>query len=167
MKHFFIVFLIATVTNAQNYPSTNSTGSIRWFHHPQDSVKFQNCFYQIISNSAGVTWQQAKEDCEYRDGHLVVIINRAQYEFVKELVNGVKVGSMYKSFWIGLVRESPKRFMWVTGRAPVYKAWLPNEPNNTHGVENCVAVMSTKVGYGWNDVSGESKLNYYVCQWDE
>lgn len=35
-----------------------------------------------------------------------------------------------------------ERFIWLDGAQWNYADWLPGEPNNTAGVENCVELLS-------------------------
>ncbi|XP_026768835.1 lectin [Pangasianodon hypophthalmus] len=64
--------------------------------------------------------------------------------------------------WIGGLRYlDTGRFIWLDGAQWNYADWLPGEPNNTAGVENCVELLSNSK---FNDMPCWD-LRAYICSY--
>ena len=76
------------------------------------------------SNSAA-DWGYAKSDCEAKGGHLVVINDEAENDFVKSAINPAS-----GSIWTGLnTVYSPNVFNWINNDPVNYTNWQAGEPN--------------------------------------
>lgn len=145
-----------------------------------DSV-FQNHSYQIFDES--MTWEQAKEACAEKGGHLVTITSEEEQKFVEGLLDS----GMKKQYWIG-AETTDGTPVWITGEAFDYSNWDSNEPNShtrSDGEkEQYVHIYNTPnpaVGssrrFAWNDMyidntyPGEED-NFsassigYICEWE-
>jgi hypothetical protein len=140
------------------------------------AVEYGGHSYKVYEN--GLDWNSAESYCENLGGHLVVISNGAEQNFVESLIsNGSRNG-----YWIGAYREDDSSdYYWVDGTNvnDGYNNWGDTQPD--FGSEN--AVMMYKYpnpntagnGFGkWNDLdsNGENANTYpkskmgFVCEWD-
>jgi hypothetical protein len=108
--------------------------------------------YEI--NNQTMTWTEAKQYCEGLGGYLATITNQAEQTFIENLVssNGNK-----KAYWLGGYGDTNDKFAWITNEPMSFTNWAPNEPNNTYGVQNKMAMV--RIPYGNNGVQ--------LGQWDD
>lgn len=100
-------------------------------------------------------WHMAKKYAEENGGHLVVIDNQAENEWL------VKTFGSNTEYWIGLTDEVTEgQWVWVDGTKAAYFNWGGSEPdnyrNNQHyGIINAKAPHLNQTADGkWNDVPG-------------
>ena len=65
-------------------------------------------------------------------------------------------------YWVGAADSINEReWIWMTSKTPMaYKDWLPGQPTNSGGNENCMMINYS--GH-WNDAPCKSPYNY-VCE---
>jgi hypothetical protein len=106
--------------------------SSRIFTHPTTGKRY------TVSQIG--TWEEAQAQAEAMGGHLVIINNRDEQEwlvrtFYSEDSSGYLAGRFQSSpfaFWIGLTDRSVEgTFRWVDGSPLTYHNFAPGEPNNT------------------------------------
>merc|ERR1712117_28296 len=120
------------------------------------SSKAQNCcpegFFLVgnkcyIASVDHMNWSQAQEFCWSKGGYL------AEFESLEEeqqidpfLTNGIK-------YWIGLTDVSQEgTWKWSEShKETVYTNWLPNQPDNDGGIENCACKSFGTMDHRWND----------------
>ncbi len=109
--------------------------------------------YHLINNS--LNWYEAQRFCRIKYSDLATVNNM---DDKNKLVN--KLGSHVTYSWIGLLRQSTRRWMWSDGSGVAYfTMWSDSEPNNVAGGEYCVEMSETG---RWNDIPcGEEKA--FVC----
>lgn len=92
----------------------------------------------------GITrkFKDAQGTCRHLYGELASIMSVQEEEQVKTLCAKWNLGNC----WIGYKRPWSH---WEDGRRPTYLHWLPGEPNNYGGNENCAEL---KYSGQWNDV---------------
>ena len=71
-------------------------------------------------------------------------------------------------FWIGLNDiKKENKFVWSDGTTSTYRKWIPPEPNNHNGNEDCVELAKTgwpvHTKVIWNDVAC-SKSMAFICK---
>ncbi|KAL7881588.1 hypothetical protein AOLI_G00084360 [Acnodon oligacanthus] len=77
---------------------------------------------------------------QFPDGHLASVTSSYIHQHMMVLMD--KNGGRRRT-WIGGLRYlDTERFIWLDGTRWGYADWLPGEPNNTAGVENCVELLS-------------------------
>ncbi|XP_052890718.1 pulmonary surfactant-associated protein D-like [Anopheles moucheti] len=88
-----------------------------------------------------VDFFRAVQACRIMGGHLASIESADENT---RLHNAIKaaVGTMTSQWWIGgMDYGNEGTFVWYSLNKPiVYKNYLPNEPNNFKGVENCLII---------------------------
>lgn len=124
--------------------------------HRAGAVAFNGHEYLVVAGLTG--WDQARQDCELRGGHLATIGSAAEQAAVRGLSGG--------ELWIGLSEQgggAGADWRWVTGEPLAYTAWIPGEPNNTF---EAFALMADSPAGLWNNVSlNESAA--YVCEFSD
>lgn len=100
-------------------------------------------------------WHLAEKYAEQNGGHLVVIDNETENEWIVKTFGG------NTEYWIGLTDEATEgAWIWVDGKKAEYFNWGGSEPdnyrNNQHyGIINAKAPHLNQTADGkWNDVPG-------------
>ena len=104
----------------------------------------------------GRKWRDAKNYCKISKRGILATIHSAG-ENNKVSRECAKMGRKWHC-WIGLRRPFQK---WIDGSNVDYTAWMPGEPNNWGGNEDCTEVYSER--FKWNDLKcGHGRA--FVCQ---
>jgi len=93
-----------------------------------------------------MNWFQAQEFCWGQNGFLAEVKTRDQQSSLYFLPSEL-------NFWIGLNDiENEGKFVWAEGHEEMnFSNWIPGQPNNSGGEEDCVH-MAGSLDYGkWND----------------
>ena len=111
-----------------------------------------------------VDWQTAKKICEAKGGHLTVIDNADENNFV---LSGIKKTSK-ENAWIG-VTDIAQENVWkdVKGNPVQYSNWAENQPDNWLGIEDYVHLRKDGT---WNDCRGFVPMHDsygFVCEFDD
>ena len=122
-----------------------------WIRHGE------SCYY--IDDTPTQHFSTAREACQSRGADLPIIKSTDENEFIVDLIfkqDTVTLGGA----WIGIQRDpGDHKLYWIDG-TPVdggYTAWIPGDPNNVGGKQNCVQILG-ELGAGleeyrakWND----------------
>lgn len=110
-----------------------------------------SCYYRSLKP---IPWKSAKEECEKKSAHLVIINGEDEMEYLLGF-------SEEQSLWVGLKKEKPEEWKWLDRTShDMTKFWQKNEPNNNGGNEDCAQL---RAGNGLNDVSCDTKIPY-ICE---
>ena len=97
-----------------------------------------NGHYETTSS---MSYPNARDECFSRGGHLVVINNAAENDYID---------SNYGNMWLGYnSRNDEKTFTWL------FNGWGSGEPNDANG-ENCAETTSDN---NWNDIGCSDSSN--------
>lgn len=146
---------------------------------PVDAEPPPQCAPGHVLSRARLSWQDAEDECEDMDMHLVVINDQAEHAAVVALLNQQAPGN--EQAWIGFTDLAcgNNQFIAVTGEVvdiPAAAAsgwgWADSEPSNgghgnnsDDGAENCV-VLRENGSSDWND-EGCSITHAFVCECDD
>lgn len=87
------------------------------------------------------SWSASERQAKKLGGHLVTIDDRQENEWVCRIFS--TYGNRPRNLWTGLADARSEGSMeWVSGQKSNYTNWVPGEPNNASGVEDCVAIWS-------------------------
>ncbi len=105
-----------------------------------------------------VTWNTAFNVCEGMDGHLVVMDDQAENDFV------VNTGQAFLgSFWIGLSdRDQEGDWVWIDGSDFGFDDFGPGEPDDANGQSDCVGIYDQ--GWQWVDLPC-ALTAMFVCEY--
>lgn len=127
---------------------------------PEDAVLFEKNYYRVFHENIG--WYKAKARCERMGGHLAVVRNKGQDEFLASLSRS--------HVWLGATAESKKgTWTWVDGSSMTYSNWDSGEPS--HSLDSATGerenfLMMSKYGK-WNDFTANCRIiDGFVCEWD-
>ncbi|KAM3608157.1 uncharacterized protein V6R79_020133 [Siganus canaliculatus] len=115
-----------------------SIRSTRWGYCP-GVVSGRNC-YRVYRGPKKA--EDAELFCQnnFFRGHLASISNKYTHFRVMYMIQR-QIG--YTRTWIGGLRYlQTGRFIWLDGERWSYASWLPGEPNDTVGVEDCVELLA-------------------------
>ncbi|MFT5764681.1 MAG: hypothetical protein ACI8X3_002112, partial [Saprospiraceae bacterium] len=110
---------------------------------------------KYYTSNSSANWGYAKDDCESNGGHLVVINDEAENDFVQDnMISG--------SNWIGLTTiGSPGTFNWVNGDPLNYTNWASGEPNGD-GINQAVRIKESNGE--WTDRNADSYSYKYIME---
>lgn len=134
--------------------------------------------YQIFANS-GLSWTEAKKQCELLGGHLVTISSQGEMDTVISMLGP----NSLNAYWIGLSRKDVNAdWQWVTGEKVEYTNWVYGEPNNAYNLGENYAHLYANQYRGnqigqWNDMLHNGGDGYYeeyynlsnfgfICEWE-
>ncbi|XP_059361636.1 CD209 antigen-like protein A [Carassius carassius] len=99
-------------------------------------------------------WDESRRYCREREADLIIINNREEQDFVKNISGGSEL------FWIGLTDiEVEDRWKWVDGSTLTSGFWVSGEPNNYQGKEDCANIHSS----GWFDTHCNNSVKW-ICE---
>ena len=149
--------------------------SEKWTEYTVPVQEYNGHYYQVFNDA--MSWTEAKALCESLRGHLIVINNEAEQEFMK----GLMANAVRDNIWIGLYTDDGSTWKWVNGDPVTYTHWGTGEPSKTVN-EYYVHTYSryyyeAKVAGDWNDMQnsgvGSEGGDYYtpsnygfICEWD-
>ncbi len=146
---------------------------------PADAVTFNGHAYKFFPEK--LSWTDAKRKCEQLGGHLPVVNDQAENDFLVKLCagkfsNSDKIGG--PTIWLGATDvENEGDWKLIDGKPLAYKNWYKsgNQPNNGGGKGEHYATLLladlAKIGEkagGWSDQPDASTQQdvYFVCEWD-
>ncbi|XP_058644793.1 CD209 antigen-like protein C isoform X2 [Onychostoma macrolepis] len=119
-------------------------------------IYYQSSFYYMSSEMKN--WTESRQDCLKRRADLIIINNRDEQDFVKNI-------SDKREFWIGVTDSDVEgRWKWVDGSTLTSGFWASREPNGGK-VENCAVTYLTKWPdlLGWLDVRCNNAYQW-ICE---
>ena len=150
---------------------------------PDGAVKWDNghCYEAVLA--PGVSWDQAKTDCETRWGHLVTITSAAENEFVFSLVSGNSSFWFLDAYgnglgpWLGGYQTAGKEdpdegWHWVTGEPFDYTNWETGQPGDMANMDqNRLRFFKAGglIGDRWDDCESDNPLAHrlgYICEYE-
>ena len=114
----------------------------------------KNC-YNFVDRSG--SWAEGEAECNDQSwqgvqGHLASIHSKEENDFVARLAN-------FQRVWIGGTDiQSEGSWTWSDGSVMSYLHWSPDNPNNQHGNEHCMDILTS-----WNDNNCNRALKF-VCK---
>ncbi|XP_075325274.1 C-type lectin domain family 10 member A-like [Odontesthes bonariensis] len=126
-------------------------------------VSFQRSCYLLSTNT--VTWSKAEEQCKSQRGHLVVLNNGEELDYISRIVD------ISYDYWIGLVeRQHEGQWSWVDGTdfssTPTFwDAGQPDDWDFRENGEDCGQLHKAerRKRKRWNDADC-SLLYRYICE---
>ncbi|GHU55894.1 hypothetical protein FACS1894132_12650 [Clostridia bacterium] len=122
-------------------------------------VVYKGHSYAIFTTK--MTWDEAKEFCESKGGHLATITSQEEQEFINNLMNG-KPDSYY--YLGGSDVEQEGLWRWVTGETWVYGNWNSGEPNDGSASFPTEDYLGCYYNGKWND--GAISAQAFICEWE-
>nr|XP_015193405.1 PREDICTED: CD209 antigen-like protein E [Lepisosteus oculatus] len=121
---------------------------------PQDWEFFQSKCYHF--STGRLSWRDSQADCRSQGADLVVIDSRLEQLFISRQSKG-------GSYWIGLSdAASEGTWLWVNGARETGGYWMPRQPDNHRGREDCAMIASRAVR-NWNDEECGRTLSW-ICE---
>lgn len=128
--------------------------------HP-DAWEYNGHHYYLYTNDCP-SWELAEIRCRELGGHLAVINDGAENEF---LYNYMLSMGLRSAFFGYTDKYEEGNWAWVAGQSTDYSRWSEGEPNGDIS-ENYGMYYDTSVEYHWNDGSW---IGYapYLCEWEQ
>jgi hypothetical protein len=142
-------------------------------------------YYEAVSVSSGITWDDANSRANAAGGHLATITNADENQFVYDLIaSDDRYWTIDPSFpnngvgpWIGGYKPGGPEsadWAWVTGEPFSYTNWAPGQPDNYKNIEDKLffyAVGAEKAS-AWDDSAAGDYSSRppvqksYIVEWD-
>lgn len=122
---------------------------------PQGWSKSGPKCYKIINQAK--SWYRAVGDCKRLGGDLASILDKHTNDFIVNL--GKDIQPTFK-FIIGGYEPRNNVWDWIDRSDWGYTNWIPGQPDNWRGNEDCLAIDETG---RWNDISCNLITHWYVC----
>ena len=116
--------------------------------------------YRVFTDSLNAF--SAAYQCSLYGGGLAMVKNT---EDQKEIYN-LAIRYRLQRIWLGAGDQLTEGYWYWWDRSPlIFKNFIPNEPNDSKGVEDCLEmlVVTANIRGGWNDVNCNVSLPF-VCQ---
>ena len=117
-------------------------------------------FFYLGERAVSDLLQKSKQVCNEKGSRKK---NHLHYRIIFQLKTGGL--SYWQGIWLGatdLAKEGT--FVWDLTRQPVgYSNWLPGQPDNYGGNENCMHIISGDPGK-WNDAPCDYRGHITMCE---
>jgi outer membrane protein assembly factor BamD (BamD/ComL family) len=122
---------------------------------PKDAMQWNNHWYKIFNDI--VLWHEAKAICESLGGHLAIIDNKEENDFISGLVN--RIGGDIT--WIGANDiEKHGTWVWDNGKQVTFFNWDNGQPNGTEEI-----YLGINKQGKWHDCDATAKFPF-ICEWE-
>ena len=131
---------------------------------PEDAFSYGGNYYYVYETGTVASWEEAREFCEEKGGHLAVITSKELNDFLFAFVKTNGYGSAFFGYSDSKLDGN---WRWVTSAQPSFMNWGKNQPNAA-AVEEDYAMFSTKDNDGtWNDSAFGYETANFICQWGD
>ena len=161
-----LINFISTIPSTQAIAEEAISSDIEIYYEGHRYVLYEN----------GMTWNDAKIECENMGGHLVSITSLGEQQAIESIV---KKGTR-NIYWLGGYNSNG--WKWVTGEPFSYSNWASFQPDNWDYVEDKLQMYrqsnpsaSSRLGQ-WNDLNGDGTCRNdlffgiqnigFICEWD-
>ncbi|XP_072175906.1 alpha-N-acetylgalactosamine-specific lectin-like [Diadema setosum] len=156
--HAAATLTLVIVALAQVHLSTQLCCESLW-------TQYGNDCYRMFG--AVKTWTSARNHCQNLGGDLVSVHSEGENTFLYQLWRSA-VRTPGGGFWLGFNdRDREGRFVWSDGSRVDYTNWIPGEPNNSGGNEDCAHFWYRNEQSGgtrdWNDTPC-TREESYICK---
>ena len=128
-----------------------------------ENINIYNGHAYALSNN-NLEWHDAERLCEMLGGHLVVIDDALENEFVRNIAY-VEGKSTYTA--LGFTDEEVEgKWVWVNGSTSKYTNWYPGEPNDGGGRSSIQDHAYMYSDGKWDD-GYPGSANRYMCEWED
>ncbi|XP_048034452.1 asialoglycoprotein receptor 1-like [Megalobrama amblycephala] len=121
---------------------------------------YQSSLYYISNETKN--WTESRRYCTERGADLIIINNREEHDFVKNISGAAVV-------WIGLTDiDVEKTWKWVDGSNMTSGFWAYKEPGGGRE-ENCVVTVAVPISKDWQNLVGWhdaacNKAYQWICE---
>ena len=131
---------------------------------PEDAFSYGGNYYYVYETGTVASWEEAREFCEEKGGHLAVITSKELNDFLFAFVKTNGYGSAFFGYSDSKLDGN---WRWVTSAQPSFMNWGKNQPNAA-AMEEDYAMFSTKDNDGtWNDSAFGYETANFICQWGD
>lgn len=122
--------------------------------------------YAVIEGE--VTWNEARLTCEKQGGHLAILLNESEAEFVAKLQRATSI----KFAYIGASDARKEgQWYWLDGSRMTYENWdKDNQQPNNRGPggtpEHYAGIAAEHQGKWWDLPMQHKTVTGFICQWD-
>jgi hypothetical protein len=109
-----------------------------------------------------VRWQEADLIAASAEGHLAVISEPAEGDFLSDFLAASLLSG--QSAWLGATREE-NLWVWTTGEPWVKAQWAPGSPDGESS-DTALRFLKNASGMGWDDADPRSEdVNSFLIEW--
>ena len=133
-----------------------------------DFLYYNDHSYYVFSPQTASTWEEARDYCEQKQGHLAVISSQEENQAIYNYI----IEKGYQSAYFGLSdADSEGVWIWETNENNTFTYWNEGEPNQESSGEDYAEFYWKYTDGQWNDgdfSAGNtvSDSNAFICEWD-
>ncbi|XP_060949125.1 lactose-binding lectin l-2-like [Limanda limanda] len=150
-----LLLLLFALTLGAVSPSDGPEVKLHCGNCPRFWFSFNSRCYKYVATQ--MTWADAEFHCVSQGANLVSIHSLDEENFVKALIKNFDHAEGFT--WNGLSDVHKEgSWMWSDGSAVDFTFWLPGEPNNSAGHEDCVENNQKVAEKKWNDLPCSERI---------
>ena len=155
-KLFNISIMILLVTQVFVFTSCSEIVNYKKVENIDDCYIFNNHTYFYIKHKTN--WYNAKNACESQEAHLLIINEKQENDFIKQIINN--------NTWLGLTDEKTESiWKWVNEQPLIFSDWMERQPDNYGDKEHYAYYNLFSEYYNWNDREDNDNLKF-ICEYD-
>jgi len=131
---------------------------------------YSTCYSDGGVGGYGMSWFDAMECCYYNKGYLAEPQSADEQAKIEEYIQIADGGTLGLSAWWlgGNDMHQEGAWSWPSGQPFGYSNWVEGEPDDSNGLEDCIAIDSPK-NYQWMDLNCTDPLHgavthFAVCE---
>lgn len=124
-----------------------------------ERLEFRGHHYQFVAEKEWLSWESAVARCEAMGGHLVVINDPEENDFLTQRLG---VGKL-PCFLGAHVKNESDAWKWVDGSPLSYQNWIEGQPHGAGNEKNYLRVQPL-VWPGWCAFPGHAMG--FICEWN-
>lgn len=133
----------------------------------EDGVEFNGHRYMLVDRARFETWDQARQLCLNRGGHLATITSAEENQFLIDYILSLGRTAAYFGYSDA---DSEGHWRWENDEQTNYANWFEGEPNNDKNGEHYALFYHADQTDQWNDgdfgVLSEGG-RAFICEWDD
>lgn len=160
------------VTKADRYTSEENVTDVETSYEatqittiPKTAKEYNGNYYDVID--IPLTWDEAKERCERKGGHLATITSTEENEWIVKNINP----SDTHYCWLGGERDISGNWMWITGEEWQFSSFAEGQPDYYNSSEYYLCTYSPANSWNDSDVEGNNgnlwcSISGYIIEWE-
>lgn len=133
---------------------------------PKSAKEYNGHYYDIVN--IPLTWEEAKNRCEMKGGHLATITSSEENEWIVKNINP----SNENYCWLGGEMDINKQWGWITGEEWDYTSFAEGQPDYYNSSEYYLCTSAPANCWDDSDIEGNcysmwNSISGYIIEWED